>query len=176
MNFKRTLLINISVAVAGIGVLAGVIGWFASDIEMQATIINKDRTLARERSASIAVLAELKSNAAKALRYEQKLNAFLPTQEQLLDFPRTLDNLARVRRLALSFSFRGGQGVPEGVKPGSVGFTLSATGALSDVLNFMKDIEISPTRFLATLSSADLTRIGEGEYRLSAQGAVFFGK
>ncbi|MBM3257133.1 MAG: hypothetical protein FJY98_02275 [Candidatus Liptonbacteria bacterium] len=172
-NFKRAFWTHVGIAAGGIILLVGIIGWLASDIEAQASRVAQDRTLIRERSTSIAALAELKHRAPQATLYEQKLNAFLPTQEQLLDFPRTLDNLARVRKVALNFAFQGGQALPQGNTPGSVGFSLDVTGAYADIMGFLKDVEFEPPRFLATFDSFDLTRGGE-EYRFLGQGRVFF--
>ena len=172
-NFKRTFWIHVSVAAGGIAVLMAIIGWLASDVQAQADRIRKDRVLIRDRSAAIAALADLKGRASQATFYEQKLSAFLPTQEQLLDFPRTLDNLARIRRISSNFAFRGGQTAPQGNMPGSIGFNLDLSGALEDILSFLKDVETEPPRFLATFESFDLTRSGDS-YRLLIPGKVFF--
>lgn len=153
--------------------LLGIIGWLALDIEAQAGRIAEDRILLRDRTASVAALAELKMRAPQALAYEQKLNAFLPAQEQLLDFPRTLDNLARVRQVALNFAFQGGQTAPQGDTPGSVGFSLDITGTFEDIQGFLKDVELEPPRFLAAFDSFDVMRSGE-DYRFLGQGRVFF--
>jgi hypothetical protein len=142
-------------------------------VQAQRSKVVQDRVLIRERSAAITVLAELKRNAPRALQYESKLNAFLPTQEQLLDFPRTLENLARVRRLTLNFSFRGGQAPPRDGAPGLVSFELDVAGMLEDVLGFLHDVEFSPPRFLARFNAFDIVRTGEA-YRLLTNGDVFF--
>ncbi len=154
-------------------VLVAVVGWFAADVNVQRGKVVQDRALIRARAASIAILAELKRNATHALRYEEKMNAFLPTQEQLLDFPRTLDNLARVRQLALNFGFQGGQTPPQGSTPGAVSFALDVSGAFENILGFLKDVEVEPPRFLTTFDTFDIVRSGDG-YRLLTQGRVFF--
>ncbi len=161
------------IAVGMITLLAAVAGWFAADLSTQRSKVVQDRVLIRERSASIAILAELKRNAVQALRYEQKMNAFLPTQEQLLDFPRTLDNLARVRKLTLNFGFQGGQTPSQGNAPGAVSFALDVNGTFNDILGFLKDVEVEPPRFLAAFDTFDIVRSVEG-YRLFTQGRVFF--
>lgn len=172
-SFRRTFWIHVGVAAAGAAVLLAIIGWLSADVQAQADRIQKDRVLIRERSASIGALAELKARASQATLYEQKLNAFLPAQEQLLDFPRTLDNLARIRKVSLSFAFQGGQVTPQGGMPGAVGFTLDVAGAFPDILSFLNDVEIEPPRFLADLGSFDITRSGDS-YRLLMPGRVFF--
>jgi hypothetical protein len=172
-EFRKKFLMQIGIASGVIAALVLATGWFAADLETQAGKVAQDRILIRERSASLTALAELKRSAPQALRYEQKLNAFLPTQEQLLDFPRTLDNLARVRRLTLNFAFQGGQTTPQGDTPGAIGFALDVSGDFEDVLGFLKDVEFEPPRFLAAFDTFDLTRSEEG-YRLFTQGRVFF--
>ncbi|MBI2623732.1 MAG: hypothetical protein HYW65_04170 [Candidatus Liptonbacteria bacterium] len=172
-DFRRKFLIQLGVAAAVSAALVAAAGWFAADVSVQAGRVAQDRTLIRERSASIAVLAELKRNSARALQYEQKMNAFLPTQEQLLDFRRTLENLARVRRLTLNFSFQGGQTLPRGGAPGTVGFALDVAGASIDVLGFLKDVEVTPPRFLAAFDTFSIEQNAK-TYRLFAGGRVFF--
>ncbi len=172
-NFRHNFWWRIGLPLLGVFALLGIAGWLASDITAQTDRIVQDRLLIRERSASLNKLAELKRLAPQALVYEQKLSAFLPTQEQLLDFPRMLDSLARVHQLALNFTFQGGQGAPQGSVPGYVGFSLDVQGTFNDIVGFLKNVEFEPPRFLATLDSFDVVKNG-GSYRLLAQGRVFF--
>lgn len=172
-HFKQEITLSLSI-IGGSIIVFGVLLYFLSqDVVSQADKIVADRLVVSQRATAIEALAELKNNKPKANAYFEAMNKILVTQDQLLDFPRWLDGLARVRQVGMNFSFHGTQNPSTGSSPGFISFSLDLTGASQNLIDFMKDIEFRSPRFLATIDNFDFTRKESG-YRIMANGKVFF--
>ena len=154
--------------------LFGAVLYFLSrSLSLEANEIAADRLLISQRVAAIAAFAGSKTDAPKAGIYLEAMNKLLVSQDQLIDFPRWLNGLARVRQVGINFSFRGNQTPPQGDSPGFISFSLDLTGESSNMIDFIKDVEFRSPRFLAVMDNFDLTRNDSG-YRILANGRVFF--
>ncbi len=69
--------------------------------------IAREKGFMAQRTDAVGLLAELKKVAPEAEPYKQAMDSLLPTQDQLLDFPRYLDALAKNYSLSVSFNFQG---------------------------------------------------------------------
>lgn len=172
-RFRRELLISLFVIIGGLLIFSATLYLLSSDLSARAEKIVADRALISQRSAALEFLAESKKNTPRADVYKQAMDRILVSQDQILDFSRWLDGLARVRQVGLSFSFQGGQVSPHGDAPGYIGFSLDLNGKLDDLTNFLKDIEFQSPGFLINLDNFDLSRNGSN-YRILTQGRVFF--
>ncbi|MBU6500637.1 MAG: hypothetical protein KGJ89_04260 [Patescibacteria group bacterium] len=172
-NFRRELFINFGVIVAVILIFGAVFYWFTGELSSQANQIAADRTLISKRTSAIAVLADLKDNSAQANTYKQAIDKVLVSQDQLLTFPNWLDSLARARQVTLSFSFQGNQTAPQGDSPGYIQFSINASGDLSNIISFIKDVEFQSPQFLVSLDGFSLSGAGSN-YSVSLGGRVFF--
>lgn len=172
-QFNRELLISFVILFGGLIVVGAAFFLLSRDLALQAEKAATARELIRQRAMVLEVLAGLKKEAPQAVAYKAALNRVLVSQDQLLDFPRWLDGLARGRRVALEFSFRGSQVAPEGQKPGSVGFSADLSGGLSSIVGFLKDIELQSSRFLLGLENFELNGGGDS-YVLKISGRVYF--
>jgi len=143
------------------------------DLESEAEKTATDRILISKRAAALESLADLKRNSAKADAYKQAMDKILISQDQLLDFPRWLEEAARIRRLALTFSFQGSEVQPQPNFPGYINFSLDLSGPIDDLTQFLKDFERQEPRFLVSLESFDFVRDGS-IYRVLTRGKVFF--
>ncbi len=171
--FKREILIGFAIIFGSILVFAAIIFFVSQDVAVQAEKVVIARTLIAERGATLSALAGLKKDAPAAARYKTALNAILATQDQLFDFQRWLEGLARGRSLSMSFSFQGSPALPSAEAPGYTPFTIRTGGGFASVLGFLKDIELASPRFLLVLDTFTL-RSGGGNYDFSANGRVFF--
>jgi len=139
----------------------------------QADKIVADRALTSQKTTALASLAGLKKDMVQAEVYKRAMDKMLVTQDQLIDFPRWLDSLARARQVVFNFSFVGDSVKPQGNSPGYIGFNLDAEGRFDNLTAFMKDVELKAPGFLVSLDSIGLNVSGSG-YRISSGGKVFF--
>lgn len=172
-HFKRELVISFSIIGGSIIVFGIVLYFLSKDLTSRANKLTVDRLFISQRAATIAALASLKTDAPKADMYLQAMSKFLVSQDQLFDFPRWLDGIARSRQVGMNFSFQGSQTPPQGDMPGFISFSLDLSGELSNLVDFLKDIEFKSTRFLVAIDNFDLRRSDSG-YRILANGKVFF--
>jgi len=171
--FRRHLIINLAAITVIILIFWAALSWLSLDVDSVVDKIVVDRTLIKKKAEAIGILAELKQTAPEAASYKKSVDAILPPQEQLLDFPRWLDGLARARRLNIGFDFQGRETPPQDASPGYAAFILNIGGALTDILAFVKDLELQVPRYLIGIEGFDLKETGEG-YQLSTRGRVFF--
>lgn len=172
-ELRREFLISFGIIIGGL-IVAGAASFFLSrDVAMQAGNAAEARELIRQRAATLGALADLKKGAPQAAVYRTALDKILVSEDQLLDFPRWLDGLARGRGVSLNFSFAEGQIQPEGQVPGSVGFSVDINGRLDSITGFLNDIELGPPRFLLGLEDFKLSGEGNG-YSLKIKGRIYF--
>jgi hypothetical protein len=172
-HFRRELTISAIVIFGGLAIFSAVFYLLSSDLISQTGKIVADKALLAKRTATLEALASLKKDAAGAVLYKQAMDRLLVSQDQLIDFPKWLDSLARVRQIGLNFSFTGDQ-VPPGIDtPGYIIFSIDINGALDNLIAFIRDIELQSPRFLVALSGFDLNKT-DSNYRITSQGRVFF--
>lgn len=172
-HFRRQVIVSLIIILGSAGVAIAAISWLKRDIQFQAGKIFDDKNLISKRVAILADLAELKKLTSKADAYKRAMNAIMLTHEDLLNFPRRLEDLARVHRLGISFSFRGEEVKPQENKPGYVNFNVDVVGAVDNLISFIKDVEYRSLGFIATFDSVDFLKSGDN-YKASLQGKVFF--
>lgn len=166
-------MISFGIIGAAFVVFGAALYFLANDMAVQTKQIVLDRNLISERAAIIGVLADLKSNASQADRYRQAMDKILVKQDQLIDFPRWLEGLARSRGITFTFSFNGDPAPPTAAYPGYIGFSLSSGGSFGGLLDFLKDAESRSPQFLIDIASVDLNG-GGSNYLISMSGRVFF--
>lgn len=151
-NFKQEFVKKLLIAFLIIAVpLAGLIflGW---DINRRAQEIKKQRQELADRSAKLSLFAQLQSQSTKAEPYFSILKNILPGRDQLLDFPREMENLANQEGVGFGFTF-GSEVPPSAEQPGWMNFTIVIQGSLPKIFRFIKAIENS--RFLVNFRSFD---------------------
>lgn len=167
------MLISLAILFGGTLVISAGFYFLSSDIDAQTAKIILDRALISQRSQAIAGLAELKRDEAQAKVYRDAMSALLVTQDQLIEFPHWLDDLARKRGVSLSFSFDPSPTLPQEGAPGYSGFSITVSGAIQSDIDFIRDVESRAPRFLVKLTNLDVTRSG-AEYRIMSHGQVYF--
>ncbi|RJQ29869.1 hypothetical protein C4571_00405 [Candidatus Parcubacteria bacterium] len=166
--FLSASIIVLSFVVFGVGVW-----WYGTSLEKVTKEILVDRLLLKKRTEAIGVLAQFKSEAPVAGAYQKAMDAILPAEDQLLDFPRWIESIARARNLEAGFSFQGGAVPAQEDSAGYIGFTMSVNGSLSDIFGFVKDLELQTPRFLSSIDGFDLHG-ADAQYQFSSRGRVFF--
>lgn len=171
--FKRELIISFSVIGISIVFFGALFYVLAGDISSKAQKISDDRAAALERAAAVDAIAGLKQGEPEAAKYRSAMDQLLVPEAQLLDVPKWLDGLARVRQVGETFAFQGNQVPAAGDTPGYINFSLGITGNFDSMLDFLKDVELRSPRFLVQLDKVELTSL-DGSYQGSTNGRVFF--
>ncbi len=172
-DFREKVIIGVVLILASIVAFGSVFYFFSKSLRVLARDIAADRLLIANNAAVLGNLAELKRDSQEAARYEKAMNKLLVSKDQLIDFGTWLDGLARVRQVAMNFSFSGSEVAPQESFPGYINFSLDVAGTLDALTAFLKDIELQSTRFLVNLDTFDMTK-SAGGYRIITQGKVFF--
>ena len=171
--FKKQLLIR-SAIVAGTVVVAGVVVFFlAANLAVAADAITANRQTIMSQAEQLATLENLKQNAPVAEKYQAAMDQLLASQDGLLIFPGQIAALGQTDGVTSDFSFASDI-TPSGAdSPGSVGFSIDATGSVVNVIAFMKDLEVSAPVLLSQIDSFNLAG-GQSGYTLTVEGKVFF--
>ncbi|MCL5733218.1 MAG: hypothetical protein M1334_00945 [Patescibacteria group bacterium] len=169
----QPLVVSSAIIIAAIIGFALIFNWQISDLNSQAAQIVSQRTDLQNKIALLSALGDLKTQSAQAIQDQQKMDALLPTSDQLLDFPNWLDGLSRLNNVNMNFSFQGGQTSPTESAPGYIDFNLSLNGNLSDIINFMKATELSLPKYMINFTEINLSQSGSG-VQVSLGGQLFF--
>lgn len=171
-NFTKHLWISLGIIFAAAIAASVALYFLSSDLDAQATKIISDKTLVVQQAAVVGILANLTSDAAQAAQYTNAINQLLPPYDQLIGFPQWVVNIGQAHHVTASVAFQGSNTPAAGSVPGSDNFSLTATGAPSDIVSFLQDIESQSPGFLLAIDSFDLTNNGTSD-QLSAHGRVF---
>jgi hypothetical protein len=171
-SFKKEWWMSGSIIVGTLVIAAAILYILSGDLSGQAGQIVADRAFIAGQNAALSDFAALKSNAANAVPYTNAMQKLLPTHDQLIGFPGWLASQGDVHNVSVSSAFQGTNTPATASAPGSDSFSLSATGAESDLAAFLGDLETKAQGYLLTIDSFELISEG-GNYRLSAQGRVF---
>lgn len=172
-SFKRELILGICLIAGSILAFLGVSSFLSGKLSEIATSITTSRFLLAKRAELLENLADIKKTSSEANTYKQKIDALLPTQEQLLNLPQALNGLASAHKVSFSFTFKGTPTVPQASSPGWIAFAMDSSGDLNSILLFLNDIEPRSTRFILSIDNFDLSKVDQG-YHLVAQGKAYF--
>jgi len=171
-NFKKQLWISFSIIFGAVAVASVALYFLSSDLDAQAAKIISDKTLVAQQTALVGILANLKSDAVQATQYAAAMNKLLPSHDELISFPQWIAAVGQAHAVSAVVTFQGNNAAATEALPGSDGFSLSATGAATDIVAFLNDLEMRSPGFLLAIDSFDLTNNGSS-YQLSVQGRVF---
>lgn len=172
-SLRRGLAFYISLIGGGFLVAGVALWWFSNDIQSLAEKVVAERSRIERRAGAIEILASLKRDAPATEEYRRAIDLVLPSRDQLLDFPRWLEGVARAHRLDVDFRFQGAQVAAGENVPGYVGFWMRTGGKLEEIVAFLKGLELENSRFLVSLDAFDIKEAA-GNYELMSQGRVFF--
>ena len=172
-QLRRGMWISVIIIIASFLLFGSAIMWLANDIKGQSNKVQEKGTLLAGRVHSLELLADLKRNAPEVKTVGDQLNRLLPGKDNLLDFPRWLDGLSRVDKVALTFSFQGATAAAQGDQPGYVGFNMDTNGPYDNLVTFFSDLETRSNQFLVSLDSFDFVK-SDKIYRGLVLGRVFF--
>ncbi|MBI4085003.1 MAG: hypothetical protein HY432_00650 [Candidatus Liptonbacteria bacterium] len=172
-NFRRELIIRISLIAGSLIAFAAIAYFLSGAIEGQAKKVSSDRTAINKRSQLIENLASQRITSEEVKKYQQAINLLLPQKDDLVNFSSWLDGLSRVRQISMNFSFSGEMVPSNDTSAGHIRFSLNANGEYANLMNFLRDIEAKAPRYTTVFDDFDLKRAG-GNYSIIIGGRVFF--
>ena len=172
-DFKKQLWFGVGIIVGSMVVFGVAFYIFAGNVKSSTDAIVRGRNDIIEESTFINSYSNLKENAPAVAAYQVAMNQLLAAQDNLIAFLSQLEGLSRNDNVTVSFSFVGDPVSATPTAPGHVGFHLEATGSLSNLTEFLKDMEASAPILLSEIDTFDLSQNGSG-YALTADGKVFF--
>jgi hypothetical protein len=172
-SFNWYLLVSFGI-ILGTVVIATVAFYFLiGDITSRSSAISADRTLVANQNNSLATFAEIEQDSVEAAEYKTAMDKLLPAQNELIDFPQWLQNVAATYNVTVNFSFTADTVPATPTNPGTIGFSLTAEGGNNDVISFLKDLESQAPGFLLSFNSFNLTQNG-GPLNVVIGGNMFF--
>ncbi len=172
-NFRRELIVGIAF-IAGSLLVFGVIGYFLSSvITAEAEKISQDRMAIQKHSQLIEGLANQKASSPEVKKYQQAIDLLLPQKDNLVNFSGWLDGLSRAHQVSANFSFNGDAVASDGQSAGYIRFVLNANGEYSDLISFLRDVELKAPQYTTSFDDFDMKRTGSN-YNVVVSGRVFF--
>ncbi len=172
-ELKKEILLFVGMILGTFLVGGGLLVWTGQRIVREMGKIGADRVAFVQYSRTIELLADLKRAIPTVKNYQEKMNLLLPKKDDLVQFPRWVDGVSRVNKVSESSAFQGSTAAAQDQEAGSIGFTLDASGAASDIQNFFRELEFRSNQFLTSIDNFDLTE-DAGTARVLARGRVFF--
>lgn len=169
-SFKKTLLIRIGVSALLIFALAVFIIILNININKRVRVIEQEKNDLAARNETINSLSDLQQEYEKAKPLFSQLTTALPTRDELINFPKELDAIAKRDKVDVGFSF-GNEQPGTATESGFIKFTLSLAGSFQNILAFLTDLEAHP--YFIHIPSLDLTRRDKNTYALVTTGEIF---
>lgn len=172
--FTPKVILNLSIIFGFLIFVGWVMTFLSGEISSKAEQISNHRMEINSRITAVSRLAELREAAKEAQPAIAELSTLLPTEEELVGFPRYLQNVANREGVNLSFSFQdsGSDEIDEG-EIGASEFSMDALGSYNDIISFMEAVEKGD--FIVSLSSVNITGTKNvSEFRANIRGVVYF--
>jgi len=169
-SFKKRLIKQFIIACSGITLIAVIIIVLNFDINKRIERIETRKREVIIQSQAILILSDLKKEALRARSDQALLESALPTRDQLISFPRELEQLAKANSVDLGFAF-GSETPSTESQPGSIKFTMSLGGSIDGLLDFLKALETN--KYFINLSSVDLAKREGSRFALGTTGEIF---
>lgn len=154
-EFQKRLTVSVGVYSGIIAVLGIILFFVGSDITRRTDEIKQIRSELLFRVQLTESLALLREGSEEAKNYAAALNGILPTQDQLITFPREIGAVARQSNIDFNFSLGQEKSVAE-EKLKRTGFTMTGQGLFENLTGFLKSLELAG--YPLSFDSIDLTR------------------
>jgi len=168
---QKGIAVQISVALGMVGVLVLGVVFFGLNIKSSTRKIVSAREELAARTISLQSLASLRADYAnKARAYLNVLHNIVPQKDELIDLSKDIQAVASASNLEYGFTFIG-ENQPTADALGFVKFNLKLGGSLTNLLNFLKNIQ--NFRYLIDIESVSIYR-EESLMRMNLVGSVYF--
>lgn len=164
--------------VVGLSLLLGLGGSYLLDswLDKEVAGVVSERVASARATTLGPRIGALKAQERAAAAYSRVISLLLPTQEQLLEVPRTVEQLGVGHGVDARFQFQGSP-PPGNVEPGaSLPFMLSANGSPSGLADFLADFERKNPRYTLALDTTEITAstLESGGGKLTVSGSFYY--
>jgi len=177
MNSKFNKQLTIDFGIIFGSMAAALIGvyFLSGSLAAQSAKIVQGRTALAAQAMAVQSLASLTHDAPIAAQYQSAIDKLLPNQYQLIGVSQWLDGIAQTHSVTATFNFQGNPAAPPpgGGTVGTAPFSITVSGSVGNITDFLKDIETQEPAFLLSLGSFDITGNGTAD-TLTAQGVLYF--
>ena len=174
-NVKGPL--TLAAIVIGLSLLLGLGGsyFLSSALANQAQAV-ADARVASARAATLGPrIASLKAQEAAAAAYERVITLLMPTQEQLLEVPHSIEQLGSTHNVDAHFRFLGSPQAGATKLGASLPFSLMAGGSPDSLLEYLDDLEIKNPHFTISVSSVELIAGNDAQSNsMNINGNVYY--
>jgi Tfp pilus assembly protein PilO len=173
-DFKKRLILTISISLSIILVLGGLFYYFHNDILKKVTKINSYRQELVSRVSILDRIYVLEQEHTKSLPYFTELKEALPTETEMVNLEEVLQDLAGQNDLNLSFRF-GLLNEATEQEPKNYSFNLILTGEKGNILKWMDGLQ--KLNYTIRVDQIELTQTGssgiESYYSAKILGRVY---
>ena len=139
-DFKKRLILILSISLSIILILGGLFYYFRNDISKRVIKIDSYRQELASRATILNRIHLLEQEHTKSLPYFEKLTGALPTETEMVNLEEVLKDLAGQNDLDLSFRF-GLLNEATEQEPKNYSFNLILTGEKDNVLKWMDGLQ-----------------------------------
>lgn len=173
-DFKKRLILILSISLSIILVLGVLFYYFYNDISKKVVQINAYRQEVVSRATILDRIQLLEQEYTKSLPYFEKLKEALPTETEMVSLEEVLQNLADQNNLDLSFRFGLLNEVTE-QEPKNYSFNLILSGEKDSVLKWMDSLQ--QLNYTIRIDQIELSQTssseGESYYSVKILGRVY---
>jgi len=173
-DFKKRLILILSISLSIILVLGGLFYYFHNDILKRVKEVNSYRKELASRASILNRIYVLEQEHTKSLPYFEKLTKALPTETEMVNLEEVLKNLAGQNDLNLSFRF-GLLNEATEQEPKNYSFNLILTGEKNNVLKWMDSLQKLTYTIRVDQIELSQTSFSEGKsyYSVKILGRVY---
>jgi len=169
-NFKKRLILILSISLSTILILGGLFYYFYSDISKRVVKINSYRQEVASRATIFNRIYLLEGEYTKSLVYSEKLKDALPTETEMVSLEEVLKNLAGQNDLNLSFRF-GLLNEATEQEPKNYSFNLVLSGGKDGILKWLDGFQL--LGYVIRVNQIELTQTSSEEYSTKILGRVY---
>jgi Tfp pilus assembly protein PilO len=169
-DFKKKLILILSISLSIILVLGGLFYYFYNDISKRVIKINAYRQELASRASILNRIYVLEQEYKRSLPYFEKLTEALPTETEMVNLEEVLKNLAGQNDLDLSFRF-GLLNEATEQEPKNYSFNLILTGEKNNILKWMDGLQ--KLNYTIRVDQIELSQTSSQEYSTKILGRVY---
>ena len=169
-DFKKRLILILSISLSTILILGGLFYYFYSDISKRVVKINSYRQEVASRATIFNRIYLLEGEYTKSLVYSEKLKDALPTETEMVSLEEVLKNLAGQNDLNLSFRF-GLLNEATEQEPKNYSFNLVLSGGKDGILKWLDGFQL--LGYVIRVNQIELTQTSSEEYSTKILGRVY---
>jgi Tfp pilus assembly protein PilO len=169
-KFKRRLIINLSILVGGIIILGLIVFLLNMDISRRVNRINDFKNELTLRNQTVDFLSRSTTELEKIEPALNILKDILPEKDQLINFPRELEQLANQYSIDIGFNF-GNEVASTESDPGKINFDMRLAGGYDQITGFLSELEENP--YFISIATININLLESGNYALVASGVIY---